>query len=116
MPHGIVSENGKSQRLDDLGNGMKFTLLVNGLPHDSMTHSVTAAIDRLGAVVVPFSDARFADTEGRITALFETTGAKTILVRPDFYAFGSAASAEEAEAMLIKAAAHFDLSGVETAA
>jgi len=88
MPHGIVSENA----------------------------SVTDAIDRLGAVVVPFSDARFTDTEGRITALFETTGAKAILVRPDFYAFGSAATAEEAEAMLTKAAAHFDLSGVETVA
>jgi len=116
MPHGIVSENGQSQRLDDLGDGLTFTLLVNGLTHDSMTPSVTEAIDRLGAVVVPFSEARYADTEGRIAALFEQTGAKAILVRPDFYAFGSAASAEEAEAMLIKAAAHFDLSEVETAA
>ena len=111
MPHSEVTRDGVTSRLDDLKAGQAWMLLVNGLPHSSMTPAVGAAIEALGAVVVPFSDAAFKDETGRIDGLFEETGAKAILVRPDFYAYGAASSAEEAEALLSKAAN--TLAGVE---
>lgn len=107
LPHGEVTIGGKTTRLDDLREGIGFTLLVNGISHEDMTPAVGAALKALNCQVVPFSATEFSDDTGRLTEMFKASGAKAILARPDFYAYGSANSAAEAEVMLVKAAAHF---------
>ncbi len=114
LPHVTVMENGATMRLDDLHDGQSFVLLVNGLPHDSMTETIKRALVQLGAIVVPFIDTRFSDADGRLTKLFNESGAKAILMRPDFYAFGSANTAEATEAMLCAAANHMSAKVPET--
>jgi len=81
----------------------RFSLLVRGLKHSELTPEVADAIAQLDCLVIPFSENRYKDLDGRLDALFDTSGVKAILVRPDFYAFGSASDAKQAEVMLSKA-------------
>jgi len=104
MPHSDLSDGTRTVRLDDLRDRPGFVLLVNGLAHDGITPVAAAAMEALDCLAVPFSPARYSDVSGRLSEMFAESGAKAVLVRPDFYAFGSAETADQAEAMLVRAA------------
>lgn len=76
MPHDVVA----GKRMDDL-TGRSFVLLLRQGSH--VMPSEKQKLDDLGVVAVQVQS-------GRPAAVLEETGSAAILVRPDFYAFGSA--------------------------
>ena len=87
---GRVALDGRAGLLDDLTGG-GFTLIArDGDPLADVAPEDRAALDALGA--------RFAD--GRTTAWLEEHGVHAVLVRPDFYVFGSAAAPADIPALV----------------
>jgi 2-polyprenyl-6-methoxyphenol hydroxylase-like FAD-dependent oxidoreductase len=100
---GVVAREGREGRFDDVA-GRGFALIVAG--GDPLEHLGTqqwALIDALDITVASLDpDARHGirDVDGRLTGWLSEHHAHAVLVRPDFYVFGSARSAEELPALL----------------
>ena len=86
-----VAHNGTVARLDDLLGGPKFVLLsTTGDPAHHLSPDTRAAWERLGGVSVHVGpDSEYHDVDGRYREWFAQSGVELVLVRPDFYAFGS---------------------------
>ena len=87
---------------DVVGRG--FTLIAaDGDPLESSTTSERDVLRALDATVASLDPARpdgIADVDGRLTEWLGQHGAHAVLVRPDFYVFGSAASRDELPALV----------------
>jgi 2-polyprenyl-6-methoxyphenol hydroxylase-like FAD-dependent oxidoreductase len=100
---GAVCCAGREGRFDDVV-GPGFQLIVaNGDPLEQLSREHRALIEGLDMTVASL-DAEaphgVRDMDGRLTAWLSEHGSYAVLVRPDFYAFGSASSADELSALL----------------
>ncbi len=100
---GVVSRPGREGRFDDVA-GRGFQLIVaDGDPLEQLSRERRALIDTLDMTVASLdADAPHgvSDMDGRLTAWLSEHGTHAVLVRPDFYVFGSASSAEQLPALL----------------
>ena len=99
----MVSRAGREGRFDDVV-GPGFQLIVaDGDPLEQLSREHRALIDTLDMTVASLdADAPHGvrDVDGRLTAWLSEHGTYAVLVRPDFYVFGSASSAEQLPALL----------------
>jgi flavoprotein hydroxylase len=100
---GLVASRGREGRFDDVV-GRGFALIAaGGDPLAELGPEDWALIDALDMAVAsldPDVSHGVADVDGRLTSWLSEHGAHAVLVRPDFYVFGSARSAEELPALL----------------
>ena len=85
-------------------SGPGFQLIVaDGDPLEQLSREQRALIDTLEMTVASLdADAPHSvrDVDGRLTAWLSEHGTYVVLVRPDYYVFGSASSAEQLPALL----------------
>ncbi len=100
---GAVSRAGRQARLDDIV-GRGFTLVAaDGDPFERLGPEHRALIEALRmnvASLAPDAPAGVSDVDGRLSAWLADHGAHAVLVRPDFYVFGSAESAQQLPALV----------------
>jgi 2-polyprenyl-6-methoxyphenol hydroxylase-like FAD-dependent oxidoreductase len=100
---GMVESGGRIQLLEDAIGGGRFVLF--GADADPVASLSNVAADfwaKLGGSSVwfgPSSDV--IDVNGTYAAWFEDLSARVVLVRPDFYVFGTGASVEEADRLVL---------------
>lgn len=95
-PHDVVTREGETLRLDDLTR-RDFVLLLRA---SRMDEGVAKAAAARGIAAVPLGEGGWQDHGGRLTALLVENGLDAVLVRPDFYIFGSAAEGGDISALL----------------
>jgi 2-polyprenyl-6-methoxyphenol hydroxylase-like FAD-dependent oxidoreductase len=100
---GVVARAGREGRFDDVV-GRGFTLLLaDGDPLEQLPGEHRALLDTLEITVAsldPGVTHGVRDVDGRLTAWLSDHGAHAVLVRPDFYVFGSASCRQELPALL----------------
>jgi len=94
-PHDEVEQDGALHRLDQITR-CSFTLLTLDAPAEA----VKSMAAQVGAVIVHVGQDGARDAAGRISGFIAEAGVRTLLVRPDFYVFGSSTSEEETLALL----------------
>jgi 2-polyprenyl-6-methoxyphenol hydroxylase-like FAD-dependent oxidoreductase len=89
---GVVRAGGSTGMFDDVCGVGRFVLLARqGDPARALSDSSRKAWERLGGLAVHVgADAPVHDIENTYGAWFDEIGAEVILVRPDFYVFGTA--------------------------
>ena len=95
---GVVARAGREGRFDDVVGGGVQLIVATGDPLDGLDAGTRALLDALDATVAslsPDAPCGVEDRDGRLTAWLSEHGAHAVLVRPDFYVFGSADSAED---------------------
>ena len=118
---GFLSVQGRVRRgereglFDDVV-GTGWQLLVRGRGRDvEVSRETRTTVQRLGGVVATFGEGRdLTDIDGTYAAWFDRLGTEAVLVRPDFYVFGTA-SLERVDA-LVTAAAKAIRGGADSAA
>ncbi|HYB22974.1 MAG TPA: bifunctional 3-(3-hydroxy-phenyl)propionate/3-hydroxycinnamic acid hydroxylase, partial [Solirubrobacteraceae bacterium] len=100
---GLVRRAGREGRFDDVvGRGFQL-IVAAGDPLGELSSGQRALIDALDMNVVsldPAAPGGVHDLDGRLTAWLTEHQAHAVLVRPDFYVFGSCPSAAELPALL----------------
>ena len=100
---GIVSRGGREGPFDDVvGRGFQL-IVADGDPVDQLSQEDRALLDTLDVTVAsldPDAPGGVRDIDGRLTAWLGEHGVHAVLVRPDFYVFGSVPSAEGLPALL----------------
>lgn len=100
---GVVARAGRKGRFDDVvGHGFQL-IVAAGDPLEGLSAQQRALLDTLDATVASLdADAPHGvrDLDGRLTAWLSGHGVHAVLVRPDFYVFGSAASPDEVPELL----------------
>jgi 2-polyprenyl-6-methoxyphenol hydroxylase-like FAD-dependent oxidoreductase len=99
---GLVTTAGREGRFDDVV-GRNFTLIAAaGDPREALEREHHELLDTLGVTVASLDPelGEVRDVDGRLTAWLADHGVHAVLVRPDFYVFGSAASAQELPALI----------------
>jgi 2-polyprenyl-6-methoxyphenol hydroxylase-like FAD-dependent oxidoreductase len=97
---GRVSGDAGDGLLDDVAGG-GFTLIVAGAASlDDATAALAAELTVRTITLDPGAPGGLRDLDGRLTAWLADHDAHAVLVRPDFYAFGSAGSAADIPALL----------------
>ena len=100
---GVVARAGREGRFDDVvGRGFQL-IVAAGDPLEGLSAQQRALLDTLDATVASLdADAPHGvrDLDGRLTAWLTGHGAHAVLVRPDFYVFGTAASPAEVRDLL----------------
>jgi 2-polyprenyl-6-methoxyphenol hydroxylase-like FAD-dependent oxidoreductase len=100
---GIVRRAGREGRFDDVaGRGLQL-IVAGGDPLAHLSSEHRALIDTLDITVASLDPAApngVQDLDGRLTAWLAENEAHAVLVRPDFYVFGGAASADDLPALL----------------
>jgi 2-polyprenyl-6-methoxyphenol hydroxylase-like FAD-dependent oxidoreductase len=89
---GTVAVAGREGRLDDVAGGGFQLIVAGGDPLVGLSPDQRALVDALAMTVVSLDDVR--DVDGRLTAWLREHDAHAVVVRPDFYVFGSAGSPE----------------------
>ncbi|AYA63529.1 bifunctional 3-(3-hydroxy-phenyl)propionate/3-hydroxycinnamic acid hydroxylase [Alteromonas sp. RKMC-009] len=102
-PQGTVGKNGKAGRGDDLiGSG--FQLWCAKDPSTFLNEESTKVITRLAIDIAVFNEPEsqyaYEDIEGIYQTFLENNDAAFVLVRPDFYAFGSGSFSQINDALL----------------
>ena len=88
---GRVSRHGRTGLFDDVVGAGWQLLLRGGDAKINFTAEATETIERLDVIVADFGpDGDTIDVDGNYTAWFDRLGVDAVLVRPDFYIFGSA--------------------------
>ncbi len=90
---GVVSRGGREDRLDDLLGGGFTLIALGGDPLESIEPEHRALLETLDVKIAslgPGADG-LRDADGRLTAWLREHAVHAVLVRPDFYVFGSAA-------------------------
>ena len=98
--HGMVSDGERTARFDELV-GTGFVLI--GRDADSfaaLSGSVAMQWQILGGVSAHFGADGLADLDGVYQSWFDDIGASAVLVRPDFYVYGSASSSAEVPSLV----------------
>jgi hypothetical protein len=84
--------------------GRGWTLIAaDGDPLESLDEERRAVLHALDVTVAsldPLAPAAVADVDGRLTAWLARDGTHAVLTRPDFYVFGSVASADALPALV----------------
>jgi 2-polyprenyl-6-methoxyphenol hydroxylase-like FAD-dependent oxidoreductase len=100
---GIVARAGREGRFDDVvGRGFQL-IVADGDPLaqlDAEQCALVALLDMSAASLEADAPEGVVDLDGRLSGWLSEHGVHTVLVRPDFYVFGSAAAAEELPALL----------------
>jgi 2-polyprenyl-6-methoxyphenol hydroxylase-like FAD-dependent oxidoreductase len=100
---GVVSRAGKEGRFDDVvGRGFQL-IVADGDPLEHVSTDHRTLIDVLEATLAsldPEAPHGIRDCDGRLTAWLAEHGAHAVLVRPDFYVFGSASTPDDIPALL----------------
>ena len=96
LPHDELEKDGVTTRLDAL-TGRSFVLVTQA---DALDPETAALAERLGVRTVAIGKGGYRDVNARLNACLAANKAVAILARPDFYAFGSAASARGAFVLL----------------
>ncbi len=100
---GRVAHADREGRVDDV-IGCGFQLIVaDGDPRERLSAENRALIDALAMSIAsldPNAPEGVRDLDGRLTAWLSEHGAHAVVVRPDFYTFGSAGSSDELPALL----------------
>ena len=100
---GRVAVDGREGLFDDVV-GRGWTLIAadgDPLEHlDDEQRDALAALDATVASLDPHAPGGIADADGRLTDWLGRHGAHAVLVRPDFYVFGSVASRDELPALV----------------
>ena len=100
---GVVRRAGRKGLFDDVvGRGFQL-IVAGGDPLAPLSSGQRALIDRLRVTVAsldPAAPAGVRDLDGRLTAWLAEHDAYAVLVRPDFYAFGSCRSAAQLPELL----------------
>jgi 2-polyprenyl-6-methoxyphenol hydroxylase-like FAD-dependent oxidoreductase len=89
LPHDELEKDGVPTRLDAL-TGRNFVLFTHA---DALEPETAALAEKLGVRTVAIGKGGYRDVNGRLSACLAANKAVAVLSRPDFYAFGSAASA-----------------------
>ncbi|MGO9899117.1 MAG: bifunctional 3-(3-hydroxy-phenyl)propionate/3-hydroxycinnamic acid hydroxylase [Solirubrobacteraceae bacterium] len=100
---GIVNRAGREGRFDDVvGRGFQL-IVADGDPLAQLSREQRALIETLDMTVAsldPASPKGVRDVDGRLTDWLGENFVQAVLVRPDFYVFGSVASAADLPALL----------------
>jgi 2-polyprenyl-6-methoxyphenol hydroxylase-like FAD-dependent oxidoreductase len=100
---GVVQRAGREGRFDDVvGRGFQL-IVAGGDPVAELSSEQRALIDALDMTVAsldPSAPAGVRDVDGRLTAWLAEHEVHAVLVRPDFYVFGSCGSAGELPELL----------------
>jgi 2-polyprenyl-6-methoxyphenol hydroxylase-like FAD-dependent oxidoreductase len=105
---GYLSMQGRVRRGDREGLfddvvGKGWQLLLRGRGRAEVSRATRDMLERLGGVVAVFGDAEaLRDLDGTYGAWLDKLGAEAVLVRPDFYVFGTA-SLEGMDALVLAA-------------
>jgi len=101
---GLVATPSGDVLLDDVtGGGFTLIIAAAGEPLGELDGRDRALLDALGTHVVsldPGANCGWRDADGRLTGWLREHGAHAVLVRPDFYVFGSAADATDLPALV----------------
>jgi hypothetical protein len=100
---GVVERAGRQGRFDDVVGGGFQLIVAAGDPLESLARRQRKLLDTLDATVAcldPAAPHGVRDLDGRLTSWLAQHNAHAVLVRPDFYAFGAAASAEAVPELL----------------
>lgn len=92
---GVVELDGQQGRFDDVVGGGWTLVAADGDPLDGLDAGHRDLLEALEVTVAsldPGAPAGLRDLDGRLTEWLGGHGAHAVLVRPDFYVFGSAAS------------------------
>ena len=97
-----MRQEGRTGRFDEVvGNGWT-VLSVAADPRDVLEEEQLAFLDDVGANLVRVTTPRGAsgdgtvvDLEGRYAAWFDEAGVEAVVIRPDFYVYGTARAMEE---------------------
>ncbi|MER5347818.1 bifunctional 3-(3-hydroxy-phenyl)propionate/3-hydroxycinnamic acid hydroxylase [Streptomyces mirabilis] len=98
-PQGRVRIGERSGLLDDLV-GFGFQLVSRVPVAELLTPAHTALLERLGVHVVVLGPDHVEDFEGTYRSFLDENGLVAYLSRPDFYLFGTAATAEDFPALI----------------
>ncbi len=102
---GRVAYAGKSGLFDDVV-GQGFSLITRGDPAQTLGEEQRQFLVSIGTHVLHLAqgemagDDTFVDLEGRYSGWFEQNGCEAVLMRPDFYIFGTTNSMEEVPALV----------------
>jgi 2-polyprenyl-6-methoxyphenol hydroxylase-like FAD-dependent oxidoreductase len=100
---GVVSRAGCEGRFDDVvGRGLQL-IVADGDPLAQLSSKHRKLIDALDITVASLDASTpqgVRDVDGRLTAWLGQHGVHAVLIRPDFYVFGSASSAADLPALL----------------
>ena len=99
----MVERAGREGRFDDVVGGGFQLIVAGGDPFEHLSHRQRTLLDTLEATVASLDPAAphgVRDCDGRLTAWLSEHNAHAVLVRPDFYVFGGAASPEGVPALL----------------
>jgi catechol 2,3-dioxygenase len=113
---GTVAAASREGRLDDVV-GRGFQLIVAGDPLAHLSGEQCELALRLGMKLVSLDAAApygERDVDGRLTAWLTEQGAHAVLVRPDFYVFGSTASPDGVPALLDDLGTQLSLTSTST--
>jgi hypothetical protein len=100
---GVVEREGREGRFDDVVGGGFQLIVADGDPFEHLSDRQRALLDALGATVAtldPAAPLGVRDCDGRLTAWLSEHNAHAVVVRPDFYVFGGAASPRDLAALL----------------
>jgi hypothetical protein len=103
-PHDEMETPDGLRRMDDI-IGRNFALIGDATMIDDLDDGTRATVERLGLALAPIGAGAYRDHSGRISAWLARHQACAVLVRPDFYAFGLASDAGQAERLLATLAA-----------
>jgi 3-(3-hydroxy-phenyl)propionate hydroxylase len=110
---GVVARRGRQGRADDLlGHGFRL-IVAAGDPLERLGGELRALVRTLDMAVAslePGAPHGVRDVDGRLTAWLQDHDAYAVVVRPDFYVFGSVASPEGLGALLedLRSRLHID--------
>jgi 2-polyprenyl-6-methoxyphenol hydroxylase-like FAD-dependent oxidoreductase len=100
---GVVERAGRQGRFDDVVGGGFQLIVAGGDPLEGLSHRERKLLDALGTTVGSLDPAAphgVRDCDGRLTGWLAEHNASAVLVRPDFYVFGAAASAQAVPELL----------------
>ncbi|HSS61451.1 MAG TPA: bifunctional 3-(3-hydroxy-phenyl)propionate/3-hydroxycinnamic acid hydroxylase [Candidatus Limnocylindrales bacterium] len=100
---GLVARAGREGRFDDVVGGGFQLIVAGGDPGEQLSAADRALIDTLDMTVASLqanAPCGVRDVDGRLTAWLQEHEVHAVLVRPDFYVFGSAPAAEDLPALL----------------
>ena len=99
---GVVRKGGRQDRFDEVCGSGRFVLLGrHGDPADELSTATLAVWQRLGGTTAHVAgDASVTDVGGIYEQWFAQTGSEVILVRPDFYVFGTDRRFADAERLV----------------
>jgi 2-polyprenyl-6-methoxyphenol hydroxylase-like FAD-dependent oxidoreductase len=100
---GVVERGGSKGRFDDVVGGGFQLIVAEGDPLEGLSRRQRKLLDLLDVTIAsldPSAPHGTRDCDGRLTAWLSEHNAHAVLVRPDFYVFGAAASADAVPELL----------------